>query len=84
MTTALSPEAKYGKDAPFNDPVVRCDSCRNLIFTDTLRKDGHCNHCGNRKVREVRFLDQHEMDVLKARNVDPDFLAMFQAKDGAE
>lgn len=76
----LTPEQKYGKDAPFADPVVRCDGCRDLIFMDKLRKLGHCPHCGNRKVREVRFLNHSEMTVLKASGVDPDFLAIFEEK----
>lgn len=81
---ALTPEGKYGKEAPFNDPVVRCDSCKNLIFTDKLKKIGKCPHCGNRKVREVRHLTESEMHVLHGSDIDPDFIAMFAPVEDVE
>jgi hypothetical protein len=76
-------EAKYGKDAPFNDPVVRCDQCNNLLFTEKLHVIGKCAHCGNRKVREVHHLTESEMQVLKGSNIDPDFIKMFEQQDHA-
>ena len=76
--TAKTAEQKYGKEAPFADPVVRCDSCNNLVFVDKLKKLGVCPHCGNRKVREVRHLSQSEIDVLKGSDIDPDFISLFQ------
>lgn len=71
-------ERKYGAKADFNDPVVRCDSCINIIFTKDLRENGMCPQCGNRKVREIRQLNHSEIDVLKGRGVDPDFIALFE------
>ena len=34
------PEERYSKDAPFSDPVVRCDACGKLILVEKLKKLG--------------------------------------------
>lgn len=68
---------KYHKDAPFNDPVVRCDSCNKVILLDRLRKLGMCE-CGNRKVRSLQTFTTEERDQMTGWGVDPDFLALFE------
>jgi hypothetical protein len=69
---------RYGKDAPFEDPVVRCDSCVRMIFRDELKKHGKCVRCGNRKVRNCDTFTQEEFDLMRERGVDPVFLALFE------
>lgn len=74
---------KYGKDGPFEDPVVRCDSCAKLIRTETLRGLGSCE-CGNRKVRNLLVFNDAERAQMVEWGVDPDFLALFgEHKDAA-
>jgi hypothetical protein len=72
--------AKYGKDAPFTDPVVRCDSCNKIIRSSTLRKLGMCE-CGNRKIRNLQTFTPEERKQMEEWGIDPDFLAQFQAVD---
>ena len=68
---------KYSKDAPFTDPVVRCDSCGKIIRTATLRKLGMCK-CGNRKVRNLQTYTSEEKKQMEEWGIDPDFFAIFQ------
>lgn len=68
---------KYDRDAPFADPVVRCDSCGKLIRMEQLHRNGLCK-CGNRKVRAI--LSFNLMEYLKMRflwRVDPEYLKTF-------
>ena len=68
----------YGKDDPFKDPVLRCDSCSSLVFAEDLRDHGMCPKCGNRKVRNLQVFDEDEFVLMKERNVDPVFLKLFE------
>lgn len=70
----------YGKDDPFMDPVLRCDSCQALLFADDLKKMGMCE-CGNRKVKNVQTLKPEEVALMKKRNIDPEFLSLFEEVD---
>lgn len=72
---------KYSKDGDFTDPVVRCEACQKLVFMEDIRKLGRCT-CGNRKVRNVFSFTPEERKKLEARNVDPDFLALFEEVPG--
>lgn len=72
---------KYSDDGPFQDPVVRCDSCTKLMLTADLKKHGMCPHCGNRRVRKVLQYSPAELEWMETENVDPEFLALFE---GAE
>jgi DNA-directed RNA polymerase subunit RPC12/RpoP len=68
---------KYDKEAPFEDPVVRCDSCGRLLLMKDVHKNGLCG-CGNRKVRAILAFNLRE--YLKMRfwwKVDPDYLKTF-------
>lgn len=66
---------KYGKES-FNDPVLRCDSCRKLVLRSTLHRLGKCP-CGNRKVREVHSVDSEEVVWMQTQGIDPEFIACF-------
>ena len=68
----------YGKDGPFNDPVVRCDSCTKLIKTANVRKFGMCPHCSNTRVRNVRTFSEGELIQLKEWDIDPEWIALFE------
>lgn len=65
---------KYSKEAPFMDPVVRCDGCQKLVRVAFLQEKGGCI-CGNKRVKELRHLSQEEYNSLKAEF--PDFAAVF-------
>jgi len=71
---------KYHKDAPFTDPIVRCDGCQALLDHTKLCADGMCGFCSNTRVRNVRALTGEEMEALKGRGVDPEWLALFEAR----
>ena len=68
---------KYDKDAPFADPVVRCDSCAKIVQTTELRRLGCCPNCGNRKVRNVLVFNEADLAQMKEWNIDPEFLSKF-------
>jgi DNA-directed RNA polymerase subunit RPC12/RpoP len=59
------------------DPVYRCDSCQKIITLDILHKIGCCNHCGNKRVRNVTVFDENEMNQMKSWGLD-EFLAGFE------
>jgi len=44
----------------FTDPVVRCDSCQELITRDTVRKIGSCDKCGNKRMRNLTVFNEVE------------------------
>jgi DNA-directed RNA polymerase subunit RPC12/RpoP len=73
--------AKYSKEAPFTDPVVRCSSCGVLLLHDTIQKYGCCKKCGNRRVTNVRIMTDKEMQSLKAKGGMEDFIAIFEGVD---
>ena len=77
----------YSKDGPFNDPVVRCDSCQRLLLVKALKEAGACEKCGNTKVRNLRgTLMQDDCETLiswrNAGIVDPEFVALFVREGG--
>jgi hypothetical protein len=72
---------KYHKDRPFEDPVLRCDACQELMRAEVLRKQGMCV-CGNRRVKNVLTLrGQEEMDQIAAWGIDPEWMALFEEVD---
>lgn len=68
----------YGKDDPFRDPVLRCDSCSTIIFVEDLKEHGMCLKCGNRKVRNLQTFNDEELAQMKDRNIDPEFIKLFE------
>jgi len=67
----------YGKDAPFNDPIVRCVDCQEMLFRTQLQKVGCCKKCGSRRVKSVLTLNDKEIDILKEKEIDPEYIALF-------
>lgn len=74
----MAAPAKYSKDAPFEDPAVRCDSCQTLLLVSDLRESGCCIKCGGRKVRNVFSFTPEERDTMLENGVDPIWLALFE------
>lgn len=78
----MTPEQKYSKDGPFNDPVVRCDSCQALLLRTELHQHGMCKHCGNTRVRNLRTMNEGDWALLETwaetGKIDPDFLKLFE------
>jgi hypothetical protein len=77
-----TPEQKYSKDGPFNDPVVICDSCQELLLRSEVHAHGMCKHCGNTRVRNVRVLSEENMVIAQGwaqeGKIDPDWLELFE------
>jgi uncharacterized CHY-type Zn-finger protein len=69
---------KYSKDGPFNDPVVRCDSCQKVVARLAIANLGKCPYCGNRKVRSIQGFNSEELEKMKTWGIDPDFIALFE------
>ena len=78
----LTPDQKYSKDGPFNEPVVRCDSCQALLLRLELHKEGMCKHCSNTRVRNIRAPSEGDMALVKTwaetGKIDSDWLQLFQ------
>lgn len=77
----LTPEQKYSKDGPFNDPVVRCDKCQTLLFVPEIKRLGGCTRCGNTRVGNVRVLTEEEMAQaniwVSEGKIDAAWLSLF-------
>ena len=73
---------KYDWNMPFNDPVVRCDSCQALLRREDIRALGSCT-CGNRKIRNLLVCNDEEMEQMRAWGIDPEFLAVFGPVEAA-
>lgn len=78
----LTPEQKYSKDGPFQEPAVICDSCTKLLLVSDLHKHGMCGHCGNTRVRNVHALTAESMERARAwadeGKLDADWLKLFE------
>jgi len=78
-------EAKYSFDGPFKEPVVKCDSCQEILLRQRLQQTGKCPHCGNTRVRNVNNMT--EADAAKAKKwaeeglLDADWLTLFEANE---
>lgn len=67
----------YESDAPFQDPVVRCDSCQRILMVSKLKELGGCV-CGSRKVRNLKGFDDKEQALMQEWGVDPVFINLFE------
>jgi hypothetical protein len=73
---------KYGWKE-FNDPVLRCDSCKEIVTREKITKTGKCD-CGTRKFRELRSMTPEEKKTLQMNGIDHEFLNQFQVVDPKE
>lgn len=71
---------KYGMDAPFEDPLVRCDGCKKMILFRGFMEVGRCPECGSNRIRNLQLMTQVEHDMALKWGVDPDFMALFEGK----
>lgn len=71
---------KYGAKTQqdFPDPIVRCDSCADIVHRQHIHQFGCCPNCGNRRFRNVLILKETEMEKLRDDGIDPEFLALFE------
>ncbi len=76
---------KYSKDGPFVDPLVRCDSCAKIITNESISTIGMCEHCGNRRIRNLQNFTEEEIGYWKdwrgkgGMRIDPEFFTLFEA-----
>lgn len=81
----LTPDQKFSKDGPFNDPVVQCDACQELLLREELQSHGMCMHCSNTRVRNVRIMSMEKFDQMKnwasEGKIDADFIKLFEVVD---
>ena len=69
---------KYDDDQAFEDPVVRCLACSKILFQSDLKRIGKCVYCGGRKVKTLDVCSDLEIKLLKNKDIDPDFIALFE------
>jgi len=71
---------KYGVKGkqPFQEPVVRCDSCNAMVYVRHIHKMGCCSECGNRRFRMMHTMKGEELERLKKDGVDPEYLALWE------
>ncbi len=72
---------KFSFDGPFNDPVLMCDACQELVLKKVVHKVGMCPECSNTRLRNVRTMNAKRYQQLKewadSGEIDPDFLHLF-------
>jgi len=73
---------KYSKEGPFEDPIMRCDSCQALIKRDSIQHLGMCSECGNKRFRNVLILTEEEQGKLVGMGIDPEWLNLFAPVEG--
>jgi len=64
----------------FDDPVLRCDSCQKLVRRITLHKLGCCNHCGNKRMRNLTIFNDEEKAKMEAWGFE-DFVNEYEPVD---
>jgi uncharacterized CHY-type Zn-finger protein len=79
---------KYSSDGPFQEPIVKCDSCAKLVRVEDIHKIGMCPYCSNTRVRNVRVMTQQDMDqAMEWANegkIDPDWINLFEPSEVTE
>ena len=74
----------------FNDPIVRCYSCSKLVHRAFIAVHAGCNHCGNKRFRNVTGMNDKEYNALKNATydfglkeykIDPDNLNEWEEAD---
>ena len=69
------------KNEGFTDPVLRCDSCTKIVLTKKVLKLGFCNHCGNRRFRNVLNFSFKEAIMMLIAGVPFSFFSKFMVGD---
>ena len=59
------------------DPVLRCDSCQELVKIAVLHKLGVCPKCGNKRMRSLTVLSADEKKKLVSWGFD-DLAVQFE------
>jgi hypothetical protein len=77
---SLNGSVKADGDLPdgFDEPVLRCDSCQALMRRTTIRTHGACKKCGNKRMRNVAFMNETERDEIAGWGFHK-FLERFEA-----
>ena len=78
------PEYKFDtvpNEQEFTDPVLRCDSCNELVKRKTLHVLGACGECGNKRVRNLTTFNDEEKAQLEKWGFQS-FVDEFQAVEG--
>lgn len=60
-----------------NDPVLRCVSCAALLTRKAVSTLGCCTKCGMKRVSTVKFLSDTEIEELREKGIDENWLAEF-------
>ena len=66
------------KNEGFTDPVLRCDSCAKIVLTEKVTDLGYCNHCGNKRFRNVLNFNDEEAEMMRKAGVKEEFFALFK------
>jgi len=69
---------RYSKDGPFEEPAVRCCECQRIILREEIQKFGCCPGCGTRRVRNILTMSLEEMETMRERQIDENFLKLFE------
>lgn len=59
------------------DPVLRCDSCQELVRLETIHQLGTCHKCGNKRMRSLTILSSDEKRKLQDWGFD-ELVALFE------
>ena len=89
-TQPKEPLHKYDT-GELTDPLVRCHNCTKLVSMEFIGAHGGCNHCGNRRMTQIRGMTGEEIAALEEKNydlgvpyeIDPEFLEIFEPVGGA-
>ena len=79
----LEAAEKYSKEIPV-EPVLLCDSCQSVNLLTKLNELGHCEECGNKRVRTCLVLNKENKDKvlnwIETKQLDPLWLELFEGK----
>ena len=74
-------QQKYSMDSEFQEPILRCDGCQDIIFLVDVTTLGQCPLCGNMRVRMVTSIRDDEQEKVNKwvedGKLDPMFLDLF-------
>ena len=77
----LEAAEKYSKELSI-EPVLICDSCTKVLLLTDLSKAGHCDNCGNKRVRSCLALNDENAAIVHGwimhGKLDPLWLELFK------